>query len=198
MTESSSEVSQLLDSWSRGDPEALDQLMPLVVDELHRIASNVFRGESLNQTLQPTAVVNEAYLKLKDQRQVQWHSRVEFFAVAATKIRWILVDHARRRQAEKRGGRVLVVPLDEVVVAPAEQDPDLIALDDALRDLARLDPREARIVEMRIFGGLTRKEIAGVERIGLSTVCREWDSALLWLRRQLSRDSETRARKARE
>ncbi len=192
MTDTSSEVSQLLDAWSSGDPEALDQLMPLVVDELRRIASNFFRAEPLNQTLQPTAVVNEAYLKLKDQRKVQWHSRVEFFAVAATKIRWILVDHARRRQAEKRGGKVLVVPLDEVIVPPEDRDPDLIALDDALRDLARLDPRQARIVEMRIFGGLTRKEVAKVERIGLSTVCRDWDSALLWLRRELSRGPDTR------
>lgn len=192
MPDTSSEVSQLLDAWSQGDPKALDQLMPLVYDELRRIARRFFKDEPSSHTLQPTAVVNQAYLKLKGQRKVQWHSRAEFFAVAATLIRRVLVDHARHRQAEKRGGRILKVPLDEAFDLPEEQDPNLIELDDALKDLARLDPRQARIVELRIFGGLTREETAKIEKVGLSTVNRDWDSAVLLLRRELSRKTAIR------
>ncbi len=192
MFDDSSEISQLLDAWSQGDSEALDQLMPLVNDELRRIASRFFRDEPSSHTLQPTAVVNEAYLKLKGQRKVQWHSRAEFFGVAAKLIRRILVDHARHRQAGKRGGDVLKVPLDEAKALPEDQDPDLIALDDALEDLARLDPRQSRIVELRIFGGLEFKEIAKVEKISRVTVWREWTSVLLWLRRELTRDPTDR------
>lgn len=186
MCDTSSKVSQLLDAWSHGDTEALDQLMPLVSEELHRIASRLFEAEPSSHTLQPTAVVNEVYIKFKGQRKVQWHSRAEFFGVAAKITRRILVDHMRHRQAKKRGGDVLKVPLDETKAQPEDQDPDLIALDDALKDLARLDPRQARIVELRIFGGLEFQEIARVEKIGRVTVWRDWNTALLWLRRELS------------
>ncbi len=187
MSTTSSEVSQLLDAWSGGDTKALNQLMPLVVDELRRIARRHFNREPSNHTLQPTAVVNEVFIKFKGQRQVQWHSRAEFFSVASRKIRHILVDYARRRQAEKRGGNALVVPFDEASSLPEDQDPDLIALDDALRELARLDSRQSRIVEQRIFGGLKFKEIAELEKIARTTVWREWKTALPWLRRELRR-----------
>jgi RNA polymerase sigma-70 factor (ECF subfamily) len=186
MSDTSGEISQLLDAWSRGDTEALDQLMPLVSEELHRIAKRLFQGESPNHTLQPTAVVNEVYLKLKGQREVRWRSRTEFFGAAAQKIRRILVDYARRRRADKRGGKVVKVPLDETEVRSEAQGPDLIALDDSLKELAKLDPRGARIVELKIFGGLTFQEIARAEKIGSSTAHRDWDTALLWLRRELS------------
>ena len=187
MPHTSGEVSQLLDAWSQGDPEALDQLMPLVADELRRIAKRFFKDEPSSHTLQPTAVVNEAYLRFRDQRKVQWHSRAEFFAVAATLIRRILVDHARHRQAEKRGGRMVKVSLDEVFDLPETEDPDLIALDDALKDLAKLDSRQARFVELKIFGGLKVEEIGEVLNMGRTTAWRDWKSALLWLRRELSR-----------
>ncbi len=187
MPDPSSDVSQLLDAWSDGDSEALDQLMPLVSDELRRIARRCFHDEPSGHTLQPTAVVNEAFIRLKAQRKVQWHGRSQFFGVAAGLIRRILVDYARRRRAEKRGGKMLLVPLDEAFALPEEQDPDLVALDDALVDLARLDPRQARIVELRFFGGLDFQEIAELEQISRSTAWREWKTALPFLRRELSR-----------
>jgi RNA polymerase sigma-70 factor (ECF subfamily) len=187
MPKTEDEIDQLLDAWSHGDTEALDQLMPLVSEELHRIASRCFQDEPSSHTLQPTAVVNEVYIKFRGQRKVDWHSRAEFFGAAAQKIRRILVDYARRRRAEKRGGKVLKVPLDEAQMQPEEQDPDVIALDDALKDLAKLDERQARIVEMRIFGGLEFQKIADLEKISRVTVWRDWNTALLWLRRQLSR-----------
>ncbi len=188
MADTSSEVSQLLDAWSDGDSEALDQLMPLVSDELRRIARRYFYDEPSGHTLQPTAVVNEAFIRLKAQRKVRWHGRAQFFGAAAQLIRRILVDYARHRRAEKRGGKVLIVPLDEALSLPEELDPDLIALDDALEDLAQLDPRQARIVELRFFGGLDFQEIAELEKISRSTVWREWKTALPFLRRELSRD----------
>ncbi len=188
MPDTSSEVDQLLDAWTDGDSGALDQLMPLVSDELRRIARRCFYDEPSGHTLQPTAVVNEAFIRLKAQRKVRWHCRAQFFGAAAQLIRRILVDYARRRRAEKRGGKVLIVPLDEALSLPEELDPDLVALDDALEDLARLDPRQARIVELRFFGGLDFQEIAEVEKISRSTVWREWKTALPFLRRELSRD----------
>ncbi|MCP3962361.1 MAG: sigma-70 family RNA polymerase sigma factor [bacterium] len=192
MPPTSSEVSRLLDAWSNGDTKALDQLMPLVADELRVIARRLFKTESAGHTLQPTALVNEAYIKLRGQRKVQWNSRAEFFGVAANMIRHILVDYARHRQAKKRGGDVLKIPLDEVFALPEEQDAGVIALDEALKDLAMLDPRQSRIVELRIFGGLKFQEIAELEKIGRTTVWREWKTALPWLRRELSRSSACR------
>ena len=196
MPDTSSEVSQLLGAWCDGDPEALDQLMPLVEGELRRIARRCFDDEPSSHTLQPTAVVNEAYLKLKGQRKVQWHGRAEFFGVAARVIRRILVDYARHRQAEKRGGKVLIVPIDEALALSEDRDPDLIALDDALEVLARLDPRQARIVELRFFGGLEFREIAESEKISRTTVWREWKTALPFLRRELSGPARASLRQA--
>ena len=187
MSTTSHEVTRLLDAWSDGDTKALDQLMPLVTDELRRIAGHHFNHEPSGHTLQPTAVVNEVFIKLKGQRRVQWQSRAEFFGVAAKLIRRVLVDYARHRRAKKRGGDVLKVPLDEAFALSEDQDPDLIALDDALKDLTKLDARQSRIVEQRIFGGLEFKEIAEVEKIGRTTVWRDWKTALPWLRRELRR-----------
>lgn len=182
-----SDVSRLLNAWSDGDTKALDQLMPLVTDELRRIARRQFSSEPLNHTLQPTAVVNEVYIKLKGQKKVKWHSRAEFFGVASMLIRRILVDYARRRQADKRGGKVCIVPIDEELPLPEERDPELIALDEALKKLATLDQRQSRIVERRIFGGLEFKDIADLEGVSRTTVWRDWRAALPWLRRELLR-----------
>lgn len=192
MSSTPSEVSRLLDAWSDGDTKALDQLMPLVNDELRRIARDHFKDEPSSHTLQPTAVVNEAYLKFKAQRKVQWHSRAEFFGVAAKLIRRVLVDYARHRQAEKRGGRVHIGPFDEALALPEEREPELIALDDALKDLAKLDARQSRIVELKVFGGLKFKEIAELEKISRTTVWREWTTALPFLRRELKRGPSSR------
>lgn len=185
MSDASSEVSQLLDAWSDGDSKALDRLMPLVYDELRRIAARHFKNEPADHTLQPTALVNELFIRFKGQRKVKWHSRAELFSVASKLIRRILVDHARRRLASKRGGDTIKVPLDEVQVPLAARDPDLVALDEALKRLAKLDSRASRIVELRIFGGLDFKVIAELEKIGRATVWRDWKSAQLWLRREL-------------
>ncbi len=191
MDDPSSEVTKLLDAWNDGDPKALDQLMPLITDELRRIAHRQFNREPSSHTLQPTAVVNEAYIKLKGQRKVRWRSRAEFFGVASETIRHILVDYARRRQAEKRGGKVLIVPFDEALALPEDQDLDLIALDQALEKLAKLDPRRSRVVELRYFGGLKDKEIAEVENIARTTIHRDLKAALPWLRRELRRGSSS-------
>ncbi len=187
MADTSSEVSQLLDAWSDGDSGALDQLMPLVSDELRRIARRCFYDEPSGHTLQPTAVVNEAFIRLKAQRKVRWHGRTQFFGAAAQLIRRILVDYARHRRAEKRGGKVLIVPLDEALSLPEELDPDLIALDDALEILAEIDERQSRVVELRYFGGLTNQETAEALGCSTRTVKREWRTARLWLYRELHR-----------
>ncbi len=191
MPTESTEITELLDAWSAGETGALEQLLPLVYDDLRRMARRYFKDESSSHTLQPTAVVHEAYLKFKNQRKVQWQSRAEFFGVAAKQMYRILVDHARQRHAEKRGGKALIIPLEETMVLPESKELDLIALDDALQDLAKLDERQSRIVVMRIFGGLTLPEVAAVEGIGRATVHRAWNAALLWLRRELSRSGAT-------
>ncbi len=182
----SREVTALHDAWSEGEPDALAELMPLVYDELRRIAMSQFRREGKSHTLQPTAVVNEVFVRLKGQRQVGWRDRNEFFAVAAKLIRRVLVDHARHRNRLKRGGDVPRVPFDEMLGRAELRAPSLIALDDALEDLARMAPRQSRVVELKIFGGLTLEEIADALEISRSTVHREWNAALLWLRRELS------------
>ena len=186
MSGPSDRVTNLLDAWSGGDAAALDELMPLVYDELRRLAGRQFHRESSGHTLQPTAIVNEVYMRLKGQRRVHWRGRAEFFAVAAKLIRRVLVDHARRRKRLKRGGDVPKVPIHELIAIAEEKAPSLIALDDALEGLAELAPRQSRIVELRIFGGLTLEESAATLEIGRATVHRDWNAALLWLRRELS------------
>ncbi len=190
MTQPAGDVTALLEAWSRGEHSALAQLMDVVQKELHQLASRLFRGERPNHTLQPTAVVHEVYLKLQGQRRVDFHHRAEFFAVAARLMRRILVDHARRHRAVKRGGRTVQVALDgvafdEAAGLPAHLAPEVVALDHALIDLERRSPRQSRIVEMRLLVGLTLEEIAGVEKISLSTVSRDWKAARLFLLSQL-------------
>lgn len=187
MSRSASELTQLLDEWSDGDPEALDHLMPLVVDELRQIARRYMVSEDPGHTLQPTALVNEVYLHLAGRRAVQWQSRAQFFDFMAELMRRILVDHARTRKALKRGGGATRLPLDESIVPPEEVDQDVLAVDEALESLAALDPRQSRIVELRYFAGLTIEETAEVLGIGLSTVKRDWKTAKLWLKRELNR-----------
>jgi RNA polymerase sigma factor (TIGR02999 family) len=179
-------VTQLLVDWSHGDQKALDKLMPLVYTELRRLAGNYLRRERQGHTLQPTALVNEAYLKLIDQRQAKWQNRTHFYGVAAQLMRRILVDHARARQAEKRGGsdqqRLSITSAERLVQQP---EIDLLALHQALEELATLDPQQERIVELRFFGGLSIEEAAEVLGIGHATVERDWKIARAWLRRKM-------------
>ncbi|RPH53921.1 sigma-70 family RNA polymerase sigma factor [bacterium] len=182
-------VTQLLQEWSRGDPAALEKLIPLVFQHLREIAGRMFRRESDGHTLQPTALVNEVYLRLMDQRSMHWQNREQFFSVAALLMRRILVDYAKGRQTAKRGKGVPKVPLDEALgVADVRHlDVDLVAdLDEGLSRLAEIDPRQAKIVEMRFFMGLSHEEIADVLAISVSTVKREWRTAQLWLYRELT------------
>jgi RNA polymerase sigma-70 factor (ECF subfamily) len=184
--QSSEGVTQLLIDWSKGDQAALDKLMPLVYSELRRLASNYLRRERLGHTLQPTALVNEAYLKLVDQRNAKWQNRAQFFGIAAQLMRRILVDHARQHQAVKRGGsdqKRLSITSAEVLVKQPELD--LLALNEALDQLGRMDPQQSRIVELKFFGGLSIEEIAEVLGIGHATVERDWKMARAWLRKQL-------------
>lgn len=184
----SKDVTTLLRNWSSGtDPAALDQLMPLVYDELRRIAARQFRRETPGNTLQSTALVHEAYLKLVDQERVQWQDRDHFFAVAAQMIRRILVSKARERKAEKRGGGQAKLLFDEALGIPDRGDVDLVALDDALTGLAKTDEQQARIVELRFFAGLSIEVTAKILGISVSTVKRDWTIAKGWLFRELSR-----------
>lgn len=181
-----SDVTRLLDAWSEGDEEALDRLMPLVVDDLRRMAGAQMAEETPGHTLEPTALVNELYLKLVGRRSVHWRNRTHFFATMAQIMRRILVDHARYRKAVKKGGEALRVTFDKALGVPAEEEgTDLVALDDALRRLAELDPRQARIVELRYFGGLTLEETAHTLGVSTMTVKREWRTARLWLLHEL-------------
>ena len=184
--QSSEGVTQLLIDWSKGDQKALDKLMPLVHSELRRLANNYLRRERQNHTLQPTALVNEAYLKLVDQRNPKWQNRAQFYGVAAQLMRRILVDHARQHQAAKRGGfaqQRLSITSDERLAAKPETD--LLALHEALEELRTFDPQQERIVELRFFGGLSIEETAEVMGIGHATVERDWKMARAWLRRKL-------------
>ena len=180
------DLTQLLLDWSDGDKAALDKLMPLVYQELRRLASYYMRRERAGHTLQTTALVNEAYLRLIDYRRMSWQNRAHFFAVAAQAMRRILVEHARARKVNKRGGGGQKVSLDEAVVVSAEQASELIALDDALSSLESLDPRKARIVELRYIGGLSIEEAAEVLGISAATVQREWRAAKAWLYRMIN------------
>jgi RNA polymerase sigma-70 factor, ECF subfamily len=179
-------VTQLLVNWNNGDPSALDQLLPLVNDELRRLARNYLRRESPGHTLQPTALVNEAYLRLIDQRQVQWQNRAHFFGIAAQLMRRILVDHARRHAYAKRGGGALQVSFDEGMAVTEAKAAELLAVNEALEKLTALDARKGRIVELRFFGGLNLDETAEVLGISSPTVQREWRAAKAWLHRILT------------
>ena len=178
------EISELLVAWSDGDESALERLMPLVYDELHRLAHRYMRGERAGHALQTTALVNEAYMRLVNWRDVRWQNRAHFFGVSAQMMRRILVDFARDKQWAKRGGDMLQVSLSDVTFTTAHR-PDLIALDDALTSLARLDPRKAKVVEMRFFGGLSVEEVAEVLKVSDQTVMRDWKLAKVWLLREL-------------
>jgi RNA polymerase sigma factor (TIGR02999 family) len=180
------EITNMLQDWSEGDREVPARLMPLVYDELRRLALSYLRRERPDHTLQPTALVNEAYLRLADQSNVGFHDRAHFFGVAAKVMRRILVDHARRHHAEKRGGLNHKVPLEDLAATPAGFDFDLVALDDALQALAAQDKRKSRIVELRFFGGLSVEETAEVLGVSAPTVKNDWRIAKAWLRRELS------------
>jgi RNA polymerase sigma factor (TIGR02999 family) len=179
------DVSAILRAWSDGDQRALDRLTPIVYDELHRLARRYMRGERPGHSLQTSALLNEAYVRLVDYKRMQWQNRAHFFAVAAQLMRRILVDHARRRNA-KRGGGVPHVSLEDAAVVGSETATDLVALDDALNALAQLDPRKVQVVEMRFFGGLSVAETAAVLKVSPVTVMRDWSSAKAWLYRELT------------
>ena len=182
-----SEITRLLDRWSDGDGKALAKLMPLIVEDLRAIAGKQLSTEAPGHTLQPTALVNEVYLRLVGKRTVSWQNRAQFFAFIAHMMRRILVDHARSRRSAKRGAGAIRLSLDESLQLPDRaEDPDLVALDEALKTLEAVDPRQSRLVEMRYFTGLSVKEVAEVEGISPTTVKREWRTAKLWLHRELS------------
>jgi RNA polymerase sigma-70 factor, ECF subfamily len=183
------EITQLLRSWSRGDSEALRDLIPLVYHELHRIAQRYMSDEGASHTLQPTALVNEAYLRLVQGAQGDWQNRNHFYAVSAQVMRHILVDWARSHQAKKRGSGVAPVQLDEQLGVPVQSSSDLVAIDDALKGLALIDSRKSQVVELRFFGGLTVGEIADVLKVSQETVHRDWRFAKSWLRRELGKES---------
>jgi len=180
-------VTQLLLQWNNGDPAALDALIPLVYGELRRLARYYLQQEKQGHTLSSTALVHEAYLRLVNQREVTWQNRAHFFGVASQMMRRILVDHARKRASVKRGGESLTLALDEAVAAPQRKELDLMALDDALVGLAKLDERQSRLVELRFFGGLSIEETSEVLGVSTPTVKRDWASARAWLFRELSR-----------
>lgn len=187
------DVTRLLLDWCSGDENALAQLMPLVYDELHRRAENYMRRERRDHTLQPTALVHEAFLQLIDQNRVQWQNRTQFFAVAAQLMRRIVLKHARSHRADKRGGKAIKVTLDEAAVSSEKTAADLVALDEALDRLTSFDPRQGRIVELRYFGGLTVEEVAECLELSTATVKRETRIARAWLQREMTRAAETPA-----
>jgi RNA polymerase sigma factor (TIGR02999 family) len=186
MTVSSHELTQLLIAWGNGDKAALDRLMPLVYDELHRLAHQYMRRELPGCTLQTSGLVNEAYLRLVDQTQIRWESRAHFFGIAARLMRQILVDEARRRRYAKRGGGAIQVNLDEATIVAQEQSTNVLALDDALKALEQIDSRQSRIVELRFFGGLSIEETAEVLKVSPGTVMRDWTFARAWLRNEMT------------
>lgn len=181
------EITRLLAEWSAGDRQALEKLTPLVYDELRRLAGRYLRRERVEHTLQSTALVHEAYMKLVGQNNVRWQNRAHFFGIAAQMIRRILVDYARGRRAEKRGSGAAALSLDEAIAMPGGRDLDLVALDDALEGLAQIDPRQSRLVELRFFTGLTIEETAEVLQVSVATAKRDWVSAKAWLAREMRR-----------
>jgi RNA polymerase sigma factor (TIGR02999 family) len=183
------DLTQLLLRWRSGDETALDQLMPLVYGELHRLARQCLRGERAGHTLQTTALVNEAYLRLIRSSQVEWQDRAHFFAVAAQLMRRVLVDEARTRNYKKRGGEMIRVSLDEAMMISSERNAELVALDEALNRLAQFAPRKCQVVELRFFGGLGIEETAAVLNISPDIVKREWRTAKLWLLNELTKEA---------
>ncbi len=190
MTRSPQEVTQLLVAWRNGDEAARDELMPLVYQELHRLAHQYMSRERPGHTLQTSALVNEAFLRLADQRDVQWQNRAHFIGIAGQMMRRILVDYARNRGYAKRGGSALQVSLDEELIVSEERSAEVVALDNALQSLARLDERKSRLVELRFFGGLSIEETAEVLGVSPGTVMRDWTLAKAWLRREMSHNEQ--------
>ena len=180
------QITQLLAEWSDGNQSALDELYPLVYEELHRLARRYMSRERKGHTLQTTALINEAYVRLVDQKNVHWANRSHFFAISAQIMRRILIDHARRHAYAKRGGGAQQVSLEEVAVVAREQSAEIIRLDEALKILAKMDPRRCHVVELRYFGGLSNEEIAGVLKVSENTVTRDWNLARAWLHQQLT------------
>ena len=178
----------MLLQWGQGDHGALDRLIPLVHEELHRIAQRCMAGERVGHSLQATALVNEAFVRLVDGKAVEWHDRAHFLAVSARVMRRILVDHARAKQYQKRGGDAARVSFDEALVVTTEAAPDFVALDDALEALSKFDERKSRVVEMRFFGGLSVDETAAVLKVSASTVMGDWRLAKAWLKREMRGD----------
>jgi RNA polymerase sigma factor (TIGR02999 family) len=193
VTQGAQNITELLVSYGRGDKEALDQLMPIVYDELRRQAARYLRRERPGNTLQTTALIHEAYVRLVDQRNVQWQNRAHFFGIAAQLMRRILVDHARAKKRVKRGGSDVRVSLGDATVAVKGQDLDVVALDEALQRLAQIDEQQSRVVELRFFSGLTVEETAEVMHISTATVKRDWSMAKAWLHRELSGDTDQNA-----
>jgi RNA polymerase sigma factor (TIGR02999 family) len=185
----SQELTLLFQNWEKGDEEALERLIPIVYQELHKLASRCMSHENPGHTLQTSALINEAYLKLVNQKNVHWESRGHFMAIAARLMRRILVDHAREKHRQKRGGSIRPVSLDECMIAVEEGSPDLLALNDALAAFEKIDPRKCRVVELRFFAGLTVEETAEALGIAPNTVLRDWNMAKAWLYREMSSGS---------
>jgi RNA polymerase sigma-70 factor, ECF subfamily len=185
MTEPPSDITKLLQAWNTGDQRALERLLPLVYKELRRVAHNHLRREARGHTLQPTALVNEAYMRLVQIKRITWHGRAHFFALCSRLMRQILVDAARARRFAKRGGGAVQVTLDERIVPSNTLRTDAVALDDALKALAKVDPRKSRVVELRFFAGLSVEETAAVLEVSTDTVSRDWKFAKTWLLREL-------------
>ena len=183
------QITELLAEWRDGDQSALDELYPLVYDELHRLARRYMSRERKDHTLQTTALINEAYVRLVDQKNVNWANRSHFFAISAQIMRRILIDHARRHAYAKRGGGAQQVSLEEVAAITPDQSRELMRLDEALKSLAERDPRRSQVVELRYFGGLNNEEIAGVLHVSENTVTRDWNMARAWLYQQLTENA---------
>jgi RNA polymerase sigma-70 factor, ECF subfamily len=194
MTPSPPNVTELLRNWSDGDKQAQEELFQVVYNELHRQAARYLRNEQPGISLQTTDLIHEAYLRLTGQQHFEWQNRLHFFAIAAKVMRHILVDHARSRQAAKRGGSDIRLPLEDAMVVLPGQDLDLVALDEALTRLAEIDPQQSQIVELRFFSGLSVEETAKVLDVSERTVKRDWNVAKAWLRRELSRGGQSGAR----
>ena len=183
------QITELLAEWREGKQSALDELYPLVYDELHRLARRYMSRERKDHTLQTTALINEAYVRLVDQKNVNWANRSHFFAISAQIMRRILIDHARRHAYAKRGGGAQQVSLEEVAAVTPDQGRELMRLDEALKSLAERDPRRSQVVELRYFGGLNNEEIAGVLHVSENTVTRDWNMARAWLYQQLTENA---------
>ena len=186
----STNVTQLLVAWGKGDQHAFDALMPEVRKELHRLAAHYMAEEPPGHDLQPTALINEAYLRLVDWKNIQWADRAHFFGMAANMMRRVLVDYARSRDRLKRGGEAIQVSFTEAANVPIPQSADVLALDKALRELEKIDPRKSQIVEMRFFGGLSQEETAEALNVSVATVRRDWSLSRAWLARELKKKSE--------